>query len=448
MSNTGRISTARALLHRPLVRRLLASTGSNAYAQATSIAMQLLSLPLFLAHWDVATYGQWLVLSALPAYLAMADAGMLSAAGNRMTMLIGAGKQQQANRAFQSALVFVLAVSTAALLLVLLAVLLWPTVGDGTPQARWVVLVLAAGVVASLLGGLPEAVYKATQRYALGAALANTTRLLEWLGGLAGLWWGGDFLSVALGGLTMRLLCTLAMSAHAAATTPTFHWGFADASLSEIRGCAAPAISFMAFPAANAFNFQGMTLLVAAVLGPTATVVFNTYRTLARVTVQATAVFSLALWPEFSRIYGQGRIEVLSALYRRSWRLGMVLATAASLLVYLVAPWVLHAWSGGRITFQPELMLVAMVYAAAAGAWHVSRVLLLSTNRHIGLAWPFLVASVLALPLAWWLARAFGLVGVMFAMLALELAMVALCSLLSRRLLAPGTTHGTAGATA
>ena len=191
----------------------------------------------------------------------------------------------------------------------------------------------------------------------------------------------------------------------------------------------------MAFPVANALNFQGMTLIAAAVLGPAATVVFNTYRTMARVTVQATATFSLALWPEFSRIFGQGDLRALNALYRRSLGLGIALAAAASVVVYLAAPSILHLWSGGRIAFSSPLMLVSMLYAAAAGGWHVSRVLLLSTNEHRGLAWPFLVASAACLPLAWALTQSFALIGAVFAMLALELGMLFFCSRLSRRLL-------------
>lgn len=422
------------LLRHPLVRRVLAACGSNAYAQATSIGMQLLSLPLFLAHWDVATYGRWLVLSALPAYLAMADGGMLAVAGNRMTMLMGDRRPSEATRAFQSATAFVVGIGAVVLPLVLAAAWWWP--GEADTASRVAVILLSAGVVAALVGGLPEAVYKSTQRYALGAALANTARLLEWAGGLAGLWWGGDFVSVALGGLLARVACTVLMTLHAAQTTPALRWGFAQASRDEIRRCIAPALSFMAFPAANALNFQGMTLICAAVLGPAATVVFNTYRTLARVTVQTTAVFSLALWPEFSRLYGQRRIDALALLYRRSCWIGLALSAAAGAVVFVVAPWVLQVWSQGRIGFDPALMAVAMVYSAVAGAWHVSRVLLMATNEHVGLALPCLAASLLALPLAWVAAQAAGLIGVVAAMLVLELVLLVLCSQLARRLFA------------
>ncbi len=427
-----------------MLRRVIAATGSNAYNQATTIAIQLASLPLFLSKWSLATYGEWMVLSAIPSYLSMADVGMVTAAGNRMTMLHAQGDSRGANQVFQSALAFMLAVSLLATAVAVGVVAWWPFPGAASSQSRAAILALSVSVVVSLLGGLPEAVYKATHRYALGTALNNTIRLFEWLGGLAGLWWGGDFVSVATGALLPRALGTLAMAVHAARSTPEFRWGVDAASRAEIRHCVGPAISFMAFPAANALNFQGMTLIAAATLGPVGTVVFNTYRTLARVTVQATATFSHALWPEFSRLFGRHDLAALSSLYRRSNRLGWALAAAASLVVYFVAPTVLRFWSKGQIAFMPELMLLAMSYAAAAGAWHVARVLLLATNQHRGLAWPFLIASAAVLPLAWALANRFGLIGIMASMLLLELAVGGWCALLSRRLLGPAAV-GPAG---
>lgn len=427
----------RGLKESRLVRRVLASTGANAYGQATTIGIQLLSLPMFLSKWDLATYGQWIVLSALPGYILMADVGMVSAAGNNMTMLVGEGNTKRANQVFQSALAFVLSVCAAATLAVMLAIALWPASSLPTADSRGTLAALSLGVIVALVGGLPEAVYRATHRYALGTTLSQTIRLLEWGGSLAALWWFGDFLSVAIGALIPRVAGTLLMIVHAAATTPDFRWGFADATREEIKRCVRPAVSFMAFPAANALNFQGMTLVAAAVLGPAATVVFNTYRTMARVTVQATGAFGNAMWTEFARVYGQGDLPRLALLYRRSRRLGYAVAAAAGVVVYLVAPTLLQVWSKGHIAFDPALMTVAMVYAATAGGWHVARTLLLSTNEHGALAGPFLIASVLILPVAWALGKGFGLVGVMLAMLMLEAAMLAYCSWLAHRLLQP-----------
>lgn len=417
------------------VRRIISSVGANSYAQATTIGMQLLSLPAFLTRWDLATYGQWLTLSALPAYIALADVGMVTAAANRMTMLVARGEQAEANRVFQSTMAFVLLACAAAALVVLGCIWLVPA-DMASEQNRWAIVALVVACLFTLIGGLPEAIYRATERYAMGTALSNTIRIFEWAGSLCGLFIYGTFAAVAVGALLPRVIGTLLLMLHTARSSPDFGWSFKDASTQEVRRTIAPAMSFMAFPAANALGLQGMTLVVAATLGPAATATFNVYRTMARVTVQATGTFSHALWTEFSRLFGRDEKAELAALYRKSSLVGFGVAAAASAVVYLAAPSVLHVWSKGRIAFDSDLMLLAMVYAAVAGCWHVARVLLLSTNRHAHLAWQFLAASTLSLPLGWVLCRSIGIPGAMAAMLAGEAVMLLLCTLGARKLVA------------
>lgn len=431
-----------------MLRRIAAGTGANAYAQATTIGIQLLSLPLFLAHWDLARYGQWLVLSALPACITMADVGLLAAAGNRMTMLTGEGRDAEANGVFQSALACVLALCAAVALAGGVALWLCPDALLPTADSRLALAALGAGVLVAVAGGLPEAVYRATQRYASGCAAANTVRLAEWLGALAGLWLDGSYAAVALGALAARVAGTGAMVCHAAWSTPQLRWGYAAASRAEVRRCIGPALSFTLFPAANAANYQGMTLITAAALGPAEAALFNAYRTLARVTVQATATFSHALWPEFSSLYGAHRHAALARLARRSGALALVLALAGSVAAYLAAPMLLQVWSHGRIGFVPGLMALAMLYAALAGAWHVPRVLLLATNQHAALAWPFLAASLAVLAPAYGLAQTWQLHGVLLAMCLLEAAMLALTLHLALRLLRQPAAPPTLGVAA
>lgn len=418
-----------------LIRRIAASTGANMYAQATTIGIQLLSLPLFLSRWGLETYGQWLIISAIPAYISMADVGMVSAAGNRMTMLVGNKDQAGASAVFQSATAFMSIVCLSVAVVAALIIQFLPVDYLPSADSRLALQALVLAVLFALFGGLPEAVYRATHRYAFGTFVSNTIRLCEWAGGLAGLWLYGSFVAVAIGMLIARVIGTLAMIINVRRDSPEFEWGFAKATVQEIRDTAGPAIAFMAFPLGNAIAFQGVTLVVAATLGPAATAIFNTYRTIARVTVQATATFGHALWPEFSRLFGAGDFQLLSTIYKRAYVMGIVTSALTGVAVYVVAPYVLGAWSKGKIDFMPDLMVMAMLYATIAGCWHVCRVLLLATNKHGHLAWQYLVVSGLTLPAAWALCGNYGLVGAMGAMAAGEFIMLIVCTASSHRLL-------------
>jgi len=91
-----------------LYRRILAGVGSNAFGHIITIFIQLCSLPVFLHFWTLGQYGKWLMISAVPSYLSMADVGIVTSARNLMTMAMAAGDTNKANRVFQSALLFVI----------------------------------------------------------------------------------------------------------------------------------------------------------------------------------------------------------------------------------------------------------------------------------------------------------------------------------------------------
>lgn len=415
-------------------RRVLAGMGANSFGMAITIAIQLASLPLFLHYWDTATYGNWLILSAIPAYLCMADVGMVTAAGNKMAMAMGRGDTQDANRVFQSAQLFMAVVCAGIALLVLPLTLFVALPGiDGTDM-RTALAALSASVLLALYGGLSEVVFKATQRYASGTMLGNLTRLAEWLGMMLGLALYGTFTAVALGGLACRAAGVAYGLWLAQRGAHPLRWGVAAAERKELRAMAAPAVSFMAFPLASALSLQGITLLVAALFGPASVALFSTYRTLCRVAVQATAIFSHALWPEFSRLYGQGSSLALLQMFRTSGWLGAAQALLLSALLYPLAPWLLQLWTHGAIAYLPTLMLCMLVYAAVGGCWHIPRVLLMSTNQHTPLASWSIACSVLSVALAWMLGQTYALDGVALGMLLSELAIALLCVRLALRL--------------
>lgn len=415
-----------------LVRRIAAGMGANAMGQAISIGTQLAALPIFLSHWSAAQYGVWLMLSAVPSYFSMADAGMVTAAGNKMTMAMGRGDSAAANRIFQSALVFVLAVCVM-ILTPTMALLAWvPLPGLGSAELRMALGALVLVVLLSFFNGLAEAIFRATGRYGLGTMFGHLIRLAEWCGGMIGLWLDGGYLGVASGMLAARATGVLIVTTVAGLTTRGIVWGVAQARFAEVREMVKPAVYFLVFPLANALSLQGFTLLIGAMFGAASVAIFNTYRTLARVTVQATSVLSHAVGPEMSRLYGSDRIDALARLFRRSHGLSMALVLLLGLLVGLVAPMLLEWWTHGRIPYDRGLLWAMLAYAAISGVAHVPRILLMSINRHGTLALTSLLVAGLALPAAWLVGQSFSLTMTAWSLAGSELLLAMITFQLSR----------------
>lgn len=413
------------------VRRIIRGVGANGYSQLVSILVQIVSVPLFLSVWSLEQYGQWLLLAAIPAYLAMSDFGIVMISANRVTILLASGNIASARRALQSSQAFLTVVST--LVAVFSAVILLPPFLPMAFEQRYALLFLILALICGQVGGLAESVFRSTQRFATGVAFGATARLIEWVGYCVGLWLGGSFVAVALGGLIARVVVTGLMLYRSTVGRTDLQYGLSDASIEEVRVVLRPALSYMAFTLSNALTFQGLTIVAGLFLGPAQLVVFNTYRTISRVAVQITSTLSHAVWPEFSRLFGGAKSAVLELAYRRTLIIGMALALGMSVATLVSSPLFLGVWTHQQVEFDLPLMVVFVLYAAVAGTCHTPRVLLMSTNSHNALGIWAVAVSVLSLAVSLLLANFMGLFGIVWAMVAGEVVLLIVTTCLVRR---------------
>jgi O-antigen/teichoic acid export membrane protein len=192
---------------------------------------------------------------------------------------------------------------------------------------------------------------------------------------------------------------------------------------------------FMMFPIVNALSFQGFTLLVGGLFGAINVAVFNTYRTLARVTVQATSTLSNAAAPEMSRLYGGSNRESLAILFRRANLISGLLAVGLPLGIGLVGHRLIVIWTHSRIPYYPSLLWPMLVYAGLSSSWHVSRILLLSTNKHSRIAVISFLVAVIGLGMGWLAGEFISLDGVVWVLVVGEFVMVVSANRLATQVL-------------
>src|SRR5277367_389775 len=93
--------------------RVAAGVAAHFYGQVVQIVIQLATLPIFLARWNAEQYGQWIVLAAIPTYLSVADFGIVTAAGNMMSMHKAREETAEVSRVFKSSILIVATVVPA-----------------------------------------------------------------------------------------------------------------------------------------------------------------------------------------------------------------------------------------------------------------------------------------------------------------------------------------------
>lgn len=413
-----------------LKSKLLRNLGANAYGQLITVAIQLASVPLFFHYWGLELYGEWLILSAIPAYLSLSDIGFATVAANDMSMRLAKGDQQGTLEVYQSIWVFISGVSllvgsALAYLIVSFPVnSLFSISHINAVQTSQVLFVLMLYVLLGLQGGVLNAAFRAVGRYAYGTVMNNSIRLIEWLCSMLALVLSGSVLDVAMAALIVRTLGLMVLWFTLRVHAPWLMLGVQAASVHKIRELLKPAIAFMAFPLGLALSLQGMVLVIGMLMGTASVAIFSTYRTLARLLVQVITMLNQAIWPEISAAYGSGKIDVVNKLHRKSSSLTFWIALASVMAIGMLGEWVVSLWT--RHAFQPHPVLLVLLLTSSFlnVLWQTSWVVLMATNQHQKISIVFiasaasgLIMSALAIPL-------FGLNGVGLALVVAEIPLL------------------------
>jgi O-antigen/teichoic acid export membrane protein len=411
-------------------QRIAHALAANAFGQAVTIATQLLLTPMFFRYWGPGLYGEWLILSSVPAYLTMTDMGVGSAAGNEMTMRAGAGDHSGAQRTYRGAHLVALVAGAISLLMGL--ALAFMAVEWHTPRttvitandAGWIIMTLSLGVGLSFQGGVISAGFRAAGRNALGISLANTSRLLEALtmGILLALNWGP--LGLCLSALAVKALMQLVQHLWLRRICSWLHHPPVAADRTLVKRLIAPALGFMAFPLGNALALQGPILIIGQIMGGPAVALFSATRTLARLPIQITNVFNASVWPEMSRAHGAGDTPALRSLHRGSWGLTLLLVAASSTVLLVLGPWIANAWLGSKAHFEPLVLSLLILATAFSAIWNASSVVLSAINAHAGLGIRYVLINAVCLGIAWVLTPTFGWWGMLPALVLAEVSLL------------------------
>jgi O-antigen/teichoic acid export membrane protein len=409
---------------------------AHGYAQSVTVVTQLASLPIFLARWDLETYGQWLIILALPAYLSISDVGLLTAAANLMSMHQARNNTAEVNRVFNSSLAAILVL--VPLITIVVGALLLAFSFGLTLDQRIALFVMIVSALLTVACGLFDAAYRPFGKYPRVTFLLTTTRVIEWSGSIAGLFIGGTLTSAAIGMLVGRAASCLGMIALARRDIPQIRINLRTADMGVIRQLLASGVGFLAFPFGTILAVQGMLLVVGARLGGAAVTVFGSTRTLTRLLMQIGNLTSRSMAPEISALYGAGNEERVTELTSRlHWKI-VGITIAAALVLWPLGPTIFRIWGRGKLEFNGLCFTLLLIAAVLSSFWQIRSVRLTATNRHSFLAVIFAVVSALALLLAYLTEGRFGINAAAACACLVELAMIVGTTIALRRLGRPG----------
>ncbi|MGM9424855.1 lipopolysaccharide biosynthesis protein [Hydrogenophaga sp. MI9] len=383
--------------------KILRNLGANTFSQIVNLAIQLLSVPLFLHFWPMAKYGEWLILSTIPTYIALSDIGFATVAANQMTMLGVNEQQAKANNIYQSAWIFV---SIICLILFCVCIPVALNVDltaalnikhTSEPEAKMAVIALLCYATLNLQFNVFSAAFRAANRYAYSTYISGFARLFEWLATALFLFMGATIAELAIGMCATRLVATLYYYHRSRAAANWLRLGFSGASVKELRKLAAPAVAFMAFPVGLSLGIQGATLAIGIALGPAAVVMFSACRTFTRALVQLATTLNQSIWPEASRLFGLNDISSLKSMHQKASSAIFWMSCAIAISSALLGGYVIEIWTKGAIVADTPTLLLLILAAFINVNWQTSWVVLMATNRHSKISLYFVASSALTL---------------------------------------------------
>lgn len=387
--------------------RILKGFSAGALGQVLNMAGRLVLIPLFLHAWGAAQYGEWLLISSLPAWLALSDLGGQVYFINRMTAAWALKNQHAFKQYFSTALLIFLILPALIFLIFLVLILLFPVsswlgvVEIPAWQAKACLLLLGFQVCISLPQGLIVGVFRAIGELPRGVMYGNALligQIALTVGCLAS---GGGVISVALVQL-LPVLCLMVVAWRDLSKRIPGRDMFNIFGGSRViaREAALPSLHFFGIQMSQALAIQG-GIMVIGLLGATQVAVFGTLRAIVNMAKQMLGLLSHSAWPEFTRMHAAKEMEALRRLLIGLSRLTLFATLMFALLLHFFGGQLFELWLNGKLPFDGHALSAFLIYILLTICWTLQANVLMATNQHLVLARFQILFSVLGVAGTW-----------------------------------------------
>ena len=416
-------------------QRLALGLASSALTQALAAAQAIVLVPFFVSAWEPHAYGRWLALSAIASHLTLADLGGQNYVANLLAMHFGRDEAVEFRTRLSEAVSLFLMIGFALLALLVLGLVwaAWLPLGLSGPaltgnEALALLLLGANAVILSVPGGVYGTAYRASGRFARGAAIGNVGRIVTMAGSMA-----------LLAGHATPAALAAWMLASAAAVTGVLVVDSRRviAGCREVRIGVGPAragfrrlargsLHFWSIGLAGEMTQQGVLVILAATTSPVAVALYSTHRVLASIPARLATLAQGPVAPELSFLWAQRRQHDLIAVSLFAATALMAIGAVAAGALWTAAPLFYGAWTSNSLSFDGTLACILIVQSILASGWQTSAWSLLATNQHHALSSWSAARAALTVIIALALAGPFGAVGVAAGALAADIVCAAL----------------------
>lgn len=408
-----------------ILTRILKVMAALMTSNVVSLATKLLLPPIFLFRYGTTLYGEWIALSGAVAYLSTLNFGIQTYVTQDLTVRYQRQELDRYHLQQSTSLRVLLGILGGAAVLCLVVFAL--------PVQRWLRLTishrdtsltlyfLALQILLGVLFGYFTGMFMVLSRAHTGVLWVNGLRLTMVIVTSAGAWVRFSFPLLAGLQAAVYALGILLVLLHIRRIAPQIFPQIGLWDRSAVRAILGPSSYFGLISMSTFLSFELPVLILQREAGPSVVVAFTVMRTIFSMCRQMLNAPTQAMGAEITRLFGRQEWPELTAVYSYSERLIFSMIPTVNLGVLMISPVLLAIW-----LHKPALFAVLPYVIMAAVSMTLSTKehkfqFQFSTNTHEKLArimfFSYVTLAILAVPMVQWL----GMLGFLYAWLAVEL---------------------------
>ena len=385
---------------------------ANSFGLGVNFLNQIAMVPLFITHWGVDKYADWILITAFSTFFGMTDMGLNRASNNEFVIKYQQKDYLTCIKLQTNAFLFVLSVFAVFMIVSIFISVTWGfkdllsvKVFSETETSVAFILLLSE-VFLTMYGRVYHGVFRATSRTHIAIVIDNVVRLAVLLILFFGIFFKIDLILL----LIMYLIPTAAgiLFKHYYSTRIfDIKLSIDNFDIGVFKSLIKPSLAFMMFPLGQAVSSQGLVFVVNTMLGPSVLVAFTTTRTLVNFLRQLMNMLSTSINPEICAAYGRNDTRTMIDIYYRSLLVTFASTLASIIVLLFVGEFIYHEWTKGAIIFNGAFFTGMLFVLLVSCLWGMSSVIPLATNTHERFTIAFLISQVAGVALCFLLLKAY-----------------------------------------
>ncbi len=363
------------------------SLSANFINQAGTAFCQFAGVPILIYAFGVHQYGEYLTLSAIPAFLFFADLGLGISLSNEMTIAYAANKRKLAQVYSSTSMVFatylslfILALSAAITFVDVKSIFGLSAYTNSYYKQTFLFLVMIS--LGSHICGVLAYNLRAINRNATGVYLLVIQRVSV----LVVIWLGAIYFKSMLGAVLVALVyqvmyVTASFIFYSRKYKNELSVSLKWFSPALLRRSLKPALSYLLFPLGNSLLLNGLTIVFNRYAGTNAVVMFVSTRTLSNLLKQASVLINHSVWPELTIAYGQNNLSRLKKMFGTAMKGSFIASIVLFFVSLVVGKLVFKTWLGDKVEFDFLFYVLMMMSAIFYALWSTALMLPTAINK-------------------------------------------------------------------